>query len=88
MLRSICVHTLPGGVFEDCAPYRDQTSPGAAKPSQNLGQVISALGPRSQQPAHAPGLHPGILGPEGVCGDGGGVKREGFRFYLHPLSLA
>ena len=31
MLRYICVHTLPRGVFEDCTRYRDQTYPGARK---------------------------------------------------------
>ena len=31
MLRYICVHTLPRGVFEDYTPYRDQTHPGARK---------------------------------------------------------
>ena len=32
MVRYICVHTLPRGVFEDCTPYRDQRDIGTEPP--------------------------------------------------------
>ena len=60
MLRSICVHTLPRGVFEDCAPYRDQTSPGAGKTvprSRPEGYRHWVPGPRIR--ATAPRAPPG-----------------------------